>query len=238
MNDEGNMLMEEEYEDMLVDKQPDEDKEAVDQYLNMELTMGAGTDDERRGRVVKHARGIGREPIGHAHSNLFFDTREYEVEFTDGTTERYAANVIASNMYAQVDDEANTCQLLSEIVDHTKDRTVIDVSDGMITSRNGNVKPKITMKGWWLVVIWKDQFTSWVPLKDLKASNPVELAEYAVVNHKVLEPAFKWWVSDMFCKQNCIISKVKKKYWRTTHKFGIKLLYSVEEALEINSDRD
>ncbi len=45
MNDEGNMLMEEEYEDMLVDKQPDEDKEAVDQYLNMELTMGAGTDD-------------------------------------------------------------------------------------------------------------------------------------------------------------------------------------------------
>jgi hypothetical protein len=238
MNDEGNMLMEEEYKDMLVDKQPNEDKEAVDQYLNMELTMGAGTDDERRGRVVKHARGIGREPIGHAHSNLFFDTREYEVEFTDGTTERYAANVIASNMYAQVDDEANTCQLLSEIVDHTKDRTVIDVSDGMITSRNGNVKPKITMKGWWLVVIWKDQFTSWVPLKDLKASNPVELAEYAVVNHKVLEPAFKWWVSDMFCKQNCIISKVKKKYWRTTHKFGIKLLYSVEEALEINSDRD
>jgi hypothetical protein len=79
----------------------------------MELTMGAGTDDERWGRVVKHARGIGRELIGHAHSNPFFDTREYEVKFTDGTTERYAANVIASNMYAQVDDKGNTFQLLS-----------------------------------------------------------------------------------------------------------------------------
>jgi hypothetical protein len=32
--------------------------------------------------------------------------------------------------------------------------------------------------------MWKDQLTSWVPLKDLKASNPaVELAEYAVANH-------------------------------------------------------
>jgi hypothetical protein len=34
-------------------------------------------------------------------------------------------------MYAQVDDEGNTFQLLSEIVDHKKDRTAIDVSDGM-----------------------------------------------------------------------------------------------------------
>ena len=183
---------------------------------------------------MKHARGIGREPIGHAHSNPFFDTREYEVEFTDGTTERYAANVIASNMYAQVDDEGNTFQLLSEIVDHKKDGTAIDISDGMITSRNGNVKPKIMTKGWWLLVMWKDQSTSWVPLKDLKASNPVELAEYAVANHIAEEPAFKWWVSDTLRKQNHIISKVKKKYWRMTHKFGIKLLHSVEEALEID----
>ena len=29
---------------------------------------------------------------------------------------------------------------------------------------------------------------------DLKASNPVEVAEYAVANRLVKEPAFKWWV--------------------------------------------
>jgi hypothetical protein len=62
---------------------------------------------------MKRARGIGGEPIGHAHSNPFFDTREYEVKFTDGTMKRYAANVIASNMYAKVNDEGNTFQLLS-----------------------------------------------------------------------------------------------------------------------------
>jgi hypothetical protein len=50
---------------------------------------------------------MGREPIGCAHSNPFIHTREYDVEFMDGTTEKYATNVIADNMYAQVDDEGS-----------------------------------------------------------------------------------------------------------------------------------
>jgi hypothetical protein len=47
----------------------------------------ARTDDERWGWVIKHAKGIGGEPVGHAHANPFFDTREYEVKFTNGTIE-------------------------------------------------------------------------------------------------------------------------------------------------------
>jgi hypothetical protein len=65
-------------------------------------------------------------------------------------------------------------------------------------------------------VLWKDKLTSWVKLKDLKESNPIELAKYALR------------------KRNHIISKVKKKYWQMTHKFGCKLPHSVEEALEID----
>ena len=42
-------------------------------------------------------------------------------------------------------------------------------------------------------VEWKDGSTNWLPLKDLKESNPVELAEYAVANKLVEEPAFAWW---------------------------------------------
>jgi hypothetical protein len=60
---------------------------------------------------------------------------------------------------------------------------------------------------------------SWVKLKNLKESNPVELAEYAVANRIAEEPAFKWWVSNTLRKRNRIISKVKKKYWQTTHNF-------------------
>ncbi len=85
-----------------------------------------------------------------------------------------------------------------------------------------------------LLMMLKDKSTSWVKLKDLKVSNPLELAEYAVVNQIMEELAFKWWVSNTLCKWNHIIFKVKKKYWQTMHKFGCKLPHLVEEVLEID----
>jgi hypothetical protein len=184
--------------------------------------------------VINRTKGIGGEPVGHAHANPFFDPREYKVEFTDGTVECYAMNVITKNMYAQVDDEGSMFQLLDGIMDHKKDDTAIDITNGTVTLANGNVKPKITTMRWQLLVLWKDKSMSWVKLKDLKESNPIELAEYAVANQIAEEPALKWWVSNTLRKRNCIISKVKKKYWRMTHKFGCKLPHSVEEALEID----
>jgi hypothetical protein len=55
-----------------------------------------------------------------------------------------------------------------------------------------------------------------------------------VANRIAEETAFKWWVSNTLHKRNHIISKVKKKCWQMTHKFGCKLPHSVEEALEID----
>jgi hypothetical protein len=139
--------------------------------------------------------------------------------------EKYAANGSAENMYAQVDDEGNMFQLLLEIMDHKKDGMAIDISNGMVTSANGNTKPKIMMQGWMLLVMWKDWSTSWVKLKDLKVSNPIELAEYAVANRIAEEPAFKWWVSHTLRKWNRIISKVKSNYWKTMYKFGCVIAF-------------
>ena len=56
---------------------------------------------------------------------------------------------------------------------------------------------KPTTKGWELLVSWKDGSSSWVKLKDLKNSNPVEVAEYAVANRIQEEPAFAWWVKSV-----------------------------------------
>jgi phosphoribosylformimino-5-aminoimidazole carboxamide ribonucleotide (ProFAR) isomerase len=83
----------------------------------------------------------------------------------------------------------------------------IDISDGMVTLASGNVKPKIMMKGWELLVMWKDQSMSWVKLKDLKVSNPIELAEYAVANRIAEELAFKWWVYLTHCISEIISSR-------------------------------
>jgi hypothetical protein len=127
-------------------------------------------------------------------------------------------------------------QLLDEIIDHKRDGTAVDIANGTVTSANGNVKPRITTQGWWLLVMWKDKSTSWVKLKDLKTAHPIEVAEYAVANRIAEEPAFKWWVSHTLRKRNRIISKVKSKYWKMTHKFGCKLPHTVEEALQIDRE--
>jgi hypothetical protein len=42
----------------------------------------------------------------------------------------YQANVIAANMFAQVDSEGNQCLLLQEITDHKEDHSAVPVSEG------------------------------------------------------------------------------------------------------------
>ena len=50
------------------------------------------------------------------------------------------------------------------------------------------------------------------------------------------DPEFSWWVSKVLRSQNRIISKLKCNHLRTTHKFGIRLLNTVEEALRSNKE--
>jgi hypothetical protein len=69
----------------------------------------------------------------------------------------------------------------------------------------------------------------------LKASNPIETAEYAYANKIIDEPAFAWWAKDVLQKRDRIVGKLKTCYWCTTHKFGVQLPHSVEEALKIDS---
>jgi hypothetical protein len=101
----------EDYNDMLMANQPDEnDKEASNnKYLNIKLIMDMGTSDEWHGRVIQRSWGLDGEPIGCAHNTPFFNTREYEVELTH---KKHQANVIAQNMYAQVDNKEKEFQLL------------------------------------------------------------------------------------------------------------------------------
>ena len=153
---------------------------------------------------------------------------------SDGSSQELTANIIAESMFTQVDSEGHHYQLLQEITDHMKYKSSIPISDGIIRLCNGNMVPKKATRGWDLLVEWKDGSSSWIPLKNLKASNPVELAKYAAGNRLDVEPAFKWWVRDVLRRRNRIIAKVNDKYWRKTHKFGIRVPKSVDEALEID----
>lgn len=77
---------------------------------------------------------------------------------------------------------------------------------------------------------------SWVPLKDLKESHPLEVAEYAKGNGISSKPSFAWWVHRALRQGRRIISKVKSKYWQTMHKFGICMPKTIEEAIRFNEE--
>ena len=124
--------------------------------------------------------------------------------------------------------------VISEISDHRKNATALSVADGFTISSNGNKVPKKTTQGWELLIEWKDGTSDWIALRDVKDANPVELAEYAVANKIDHEPAFNWWVDWTLKKRNRIINKVKPKYWRTSHKYGIRLPKNMEEALRLD----
>jgi Reverse transcriptase (RNA-dependent DNA polymerase) len=108
--------------------------------------------------------------------------------------------------------------------------------DAYFVDPKGVKRPKKMTKGWELLVRWDDETSTWVRLADLKESNPVEVAEYAVLHRINKEPAFRWWVPYVLRKRDRIIKKVQKKYWRTEFKFGIRLPKDVAEALRIDEE--
>jgi len=107
--------------------------------------------------------------------------------------------------------------MFKEIIGHRKTPAALSKEQGYVIGYNGNGHPKRTTKGWDICVKWRNGTSSWLPLKDVKQANPLELAEYAMANKIHEEPAFAWWVPDVLHRRNQIVSKIKTKYWRTSH---------------------
>ena len=103
--------------------------DVYDSYLNMELAIPQGDSLEPRlARVTKRLKDANGLPIGLANENPILDTRMYEVEYLDGERASLAANNIAENLFAQIDDEGNHQVLMDEIIGH-RSKLVIGMID-------------------------------------------------------------------------------------------------------------
>ena len=210
--------------------------EAYDEYLTAEVMLPHGG-EMARAKVISRKRDQNGLPVGRkAKNNPMLDSRMYEVEYADGSTEAITANLIAENLYSQVDSEGRSHTVIREIVDHRKNGHAIAISDGYYETPTGQRRRRRTTKGWDMLAELGDGSTEWIPVKELKESLPVQLAEYAVSNKLDSEPAFAWWVYDVLRRRDRIISKVKSRYWKRTHKYGIELPKTVKRALEIDAE--
>ena len=110
----------------------DADPDTYDTYIGAEVELLIG-DRVMSGKVRRQKCKQDGALKGTAHLNLILDTRTYEVEFPDGQTTEYSANIIVENMYAQCDTEGNQYLLLKEIVDWKKDNSATDLADMYVT---------------------------------------------------------------------------------------------------------
>jgi hypothetical protein len=192
-----------------------------------------------KGGILIPARVIGRKrdesgnPIGTANTNPILDTCLYDVQFLDGRVETYAANIIAENIYSQLDNEGNRFLLLEEIMDHRWGKNAIHIDDKYII-HNGRKTPRCTTQGWEFLIKWRDGSTSWEALKNLKDSNPVQVAEYVIANKLGEEAAFCWWVPHTLKKRDRIISAVEARVQKKNQKFGLEVPTSVQRASQID----
>jgi hypothetical protein len=64
--------------------------------------------------VKQRKRDHDGNPVGHSHPNPLLDTREYEVEFPDGSINVLLVDVIAEAMYSPVNEQGWSYAVLSD----------------------------------------------------------------------------------------------------------------------------
>ena len=181
-------VYEDEQNPVIIQEIDDYNPEGYDGYITAQVLLPKG-EEFQIGTVVKRRLDDDGKPIGTSNSNPILDSREYEVEFDDGCVLEYSANVIAENLYSQVDAEGRRFVMLQEILDHQKDNSAVPKDDEFVVS-NGKRVRRYTTKGWKLCILWKDGSTSWETLTSVKEAFPIEIAEYAVARKIAEETEF------------------------------------------------
>jgi len=85
---------------------------------------------------------------GSYDTNPILNTRLYDVMFPDGSVQAYGANIIAENLYSQVDEDGHRYQLLKMIVDHRTNGHAVSKDDGYTTTKSSQRRQRQTTKGW------------------------------------------------------------------------------------------
>ena len=110
----------------------------------------------------------------------------------------------------------------------------LEHDDMYIVAKSGHHCLRKTTVGWKFLIKWRDGREEWIPLKLLKETTPLKVVEFVTAEGISNEPAFCWWVPYTLRRHDRIISSVKSRVKRMSHKYGIELPTSIEHAFEID----
>jgi hypothetical protein len=133
-----------------------------------------------------------------------------------------------------VNDDGESEAIFNGIVGHRSNQNAVTKEKRHLTI-NGTKFPQKTTAGWQFEEAFKVesiQSTQWIPLKELKESNPVKVAEYVTAKGIASKPSFSWWVPYTLKKMKVIISAIKSK--QSSHKYGVEIPRSLDHARELD----
>ena len=171
--------------------------------------------------------------IGNHDNNPYMNTVLYEIKFEDEISAAYGANIVAKNMWRMCNNEGFHEDLLYLIVDIWFHKNA--VKDGLTYNCKVKCVLRKTKRGVDLLCVIKsgqnedgsDRIrNSWHPLKELKESYLLQVAEFTVVRRVDKIPAFVWRVNFTLKKRDTIIASARQRIAKTTHKYGIEILTS------------
>ena len=96
---------------------PETDENQYDLIINSEVQLLHMNKQTKVVVIGRHCDTYG-DLVGRVDENPILSTALYDVAFLDGTVKQYAANTIAENMFAQVDEDGHTYLMLDAITGH------------------------------------------------------------------------------------------------------------------------
>ena len=178
--------------------------------MNSEVLLPQG-EEKRLEKAIKRSVDSDDKVIGNYNEIPVLNTMFYDVQFPDGSIKPYSANLIAKNILMQANSDGIHHQLLEGIFNHSKDKRAIEKKEKNFVTKRGRRSMRQTTVGCKFNVKWRDGTTTWVSLKDLKESNPIEVAVYVTARHIQDEPTFYWWVPYKLRKRDRIIASVNSR---------------------------
>ena len=209
------------------------EKPLNDLLIHAEVLLPHG-EKMHNAKVKQRTKNIEGDQIGTFDPNPLLNSILYDVEFPDGEIKQYSANIIAENMYSQVDTQGHSTSLLDSIIDYRRDGNAVHKDDQYVYTKSGQRRYRKTTEGWKLLVRFRDTVEQWIPLKVLKETNPVDVAAFAQSRNIHEEPAFIWWVPFTLRQRDKIIASVNTRAKRTTHKYGIEVPTSINHARKLD----
>ena len=148
---------------------------------------------------------------------------------------------MAENLYSQIDKQGRSHAILYEIIEHQFDKDlykceILRRAKQNELDNNKHLPPYQTTKDCGLLMMLKGSNMECADHKDAKEAFLVQVTKYAKFNAINNCDMFSWWVPYVLQKRNRITSKVKSKYWKGSHKFGIIIPKTVEKSLRFDAE--